>query len=46
MAKLAFVGLGIMGAPMAAHLIRAGHDVAVFNRTFEKARAQFCFQTL
>ena len=39
MAKLAFVGLGIMGAPMAAHLIRAGHDVAVFNRTFEKARA-------
>jgi len=39
MARLAFVGLGVMGAPMAGHLAKAGHDVAVFNRTFEKARA-------
>ncbi|MGQ0532455.1 MAG: NAD(P)-dependent oxidoreductase [Caulobacteraceae bacterium] len=38
MAKIAFIGLGVMGAPMAAHLARAGHDVAVYNRTEEKAR--------
>jgi 3-hydroxyisobutyrate dehydrogenase-like beta-hydroxyacid dehydrogenase len=38
MAKTAFIGLGVMGAPMAAHLARAGHDVAVYNRTEEKAR--------
>ncbi len=35
--KVAFIGLGIMGYPMAGHLKRAGHDVAVFNRTREKA---------
>ena len=39
MAKLAFLGLGVMGAPMAAHLQKAGHDVTVYNRTTEKARA-------
>lgn len=33
MARVAFVGLGTMGYPMAGHLARAGHDVAVFNRT-------------
>ncbi len=38
MAKTAFIGLGVMGAPMAGHLARAGHDVAVYNRTEEKAR--------
>jgi 3-hydroxyisobutyrate dehydrogenase-like beta-hydroxyacid dehydrogenase len=38
MAKAAFVGLGVMGGPMAGHLARAGHDVAVYNRTEEKAR--------
>ncbi len=38
MAKTAFIGLGIMGAPMAGHLARAGPDVAVFNRSEEKAR--------
>ncbi|MGD9965572.1 MAG: NAD(P)-dependent oxidoreductase [Hyphomonadaceae bacterium] len=38
MAKTAFIGLGVMGGPMAAHLARAGHDVAVYNRTEEKAR--------
>ncbi len=31
--KLAFVGLGVMGFPMAGHLARAGHEVAVFNRS-------------
>ena len=34
-----FVGLGIMGSRMAANLARAGHEVAVYNRTAEKARA-------
>ncbi|MDH3240478.1 MAG: NAD(P)-dependent oxidoreductase, partial [Alphaproteobacteria bacterium] len=37
--KLAFIGLGVMGAPMAGHLAAAGHDVTVYNRTGEKARA-------
>ena len=37
MAKLAFIGMGVMGAPMAGHLVRAGHDVTVFNRTRSKA---------
>ena len=31
--KLAFLGLGVMGYPMAGHLSRAGHQVTVFNRT-------------
>jgi len=38
MAKCAFIGLGVMGFPMAGHLARAGHEVTVFNRTPEKAR--------
>jgi 3-hydroxyisobutyrate dehydrogenase len=38
MAKIAFIGLGVMGAPMAGHLARAEHDVAVYNRTEDKAR--------
>ncbi len=37
--KLAFVGLGVMGYPMAGHLARAGHDVTVYNRTGSKAAA-------
>jgi 3-hydroxyisobutyrate dehydrogenase len=37
MAKVAFLGLGVMGYPMAGHLRRAGHDVTVFNRTAAKA---------
>ncbi|HEX6860470.1 MAG TPA: NAD(P)-dependent oxidoreductase [Caulobacteraceae bacterium] len=36
--KVAFVGLGVMGYPMAGHLAAAGHEVAVFNRSPEKAR--------
>lgn len=39
MARLAFIGTGVMGAPMAGHLARAGHDVVVFNRTRAKAEA-------
>ncbi|HEU0066698.1 MAG TPA: NAD(P)-dependent oxidoreductase [Sphingomonas sp.] len=39
MAKLAFIGTGVMGAPMAGHLAAAGHDVTVFNRTRAKAEA-------
>jgi 3-hydroxyisobutyrate dehydrogenase/2-hydroxy-3-oxopropionate reductase len=34
--KLAFAGLGIMGGPMAGHLVRAGHAVTGFNRTHAK----------
>jgi len=37
MAKCAFLGLGVMGFPMAAHLNSAGHDVTVYNRTSGKA---------
>ena len=39
MAKLAFLGLGVMGGPMAGHLQKAGHDVSVYNRTAAKAAA-------
>lgn len=39
MARVAFIGTGVMGAPMAGHLARAGHDVVVFNRTRAKAEA-------
>ena len=39
MAKLAFIGTGVMGAPMAGHLAAAGHDVTVYNRTEAKALA-------
>ncbi len=39
MAKLAFLGLGVMGGPMAGHLQKAGHDVTVYNRTSAKAEA-------
>jgi 3-hydroxyisobutyrate dehydrogenase-like beta-hydroxyacid dehydrogenase len=38
MAQVAFLGLGVMGAPMARHLAAAGHDVTVYNRTASKAR--------
>lgn len=39
MADVAFLGLGVMGAPMAGHLARAGHSVTVYNRTAAKADA-------
>ena len=35
--KTAFIGLGVMGFPMAGHLARAGHSVTVYNRTGAKA---------
>jgi 3-hydroxyisobutyrate dehydrogenase-like beta-hydroxyacid dehydrogenase len=49
MAKLGFLGLGLMGYPMARNLLRAGHEVAVWSNTTDKARklaldekARFC----
>ena len=39
MPNVAFLGLGVMGFPMAGHLAAKGHDVVVYNRTSEKARA-------
>jgi 3-hydroxyisobutyrate dehydrogenase len=36
--RVAFIGLGVMGFPMAGHLAKAGHEVSVFNRSPEKAR--------
>ena len=37
--RVAFLGLGVMGYPMAGHLARAGHQVTVYNRTQAKAQA-------
>ncbi|MHB8635987.1 MAG: NAD(P)-dependent oxidoreductase [Fimbriimonadaceae bacterium] len=39
--KIGFVGLGVMGGPMAGHLVAAGLDVTVWNRSPEKAEALF-----
>jgi 3-hydroxyisobutyrate dehydrogenase len=39
MAKVAFLGLGVMGAPMAGHLAAKGHEVTVYNRSPAKAEA-------
>ena len=39
MTNIAFIGLGIMGSPMAVHLAKAGHQVAGYNRSPEKAAA-------
>ena len=39
--KVAFIGLGVMGYPMAGHLAKAGHTVTVYNRTAAKA-ARWC----
>jgi len=38
-AKVSFLGLGVMGYPMAGHLAAKGHEVTVYNRTFAKAEA-------
>ena len=38
MAKLAFLGLGVMGFPMAGHLVAKGHNVTVYNRSSAKAK--------
>jgi 3-hydroxyisobutyrate dehydrogenase len=37
--RIAFLGLGVMGAPMAGHLARAGHTVTLYNRTVSRAQA-------
>ena len=37
--KVAFLGMGVMGGPMAGHLAAVGHDVTVYNRTAAKAEA-------
>ena len=37
--KVAFIGLGVMGYPMAGYISKAGHNVTVFNRTTEIGRA-------
>lgn len=39
MAKVAFLGLGVMGFPMAGHIAAAGHEVTVYNRTTSKAES-------
>ncbi len=39
MTRVAFIGLGVMGFPMAGHLAAKGHDVTVFNRTAARAEA-------
>ncbi len=39
MARVAFIGLGVMGFPMAGHLTKAGHQVTVFNRRAARAEA-------
>ena len=41
--RATFVGLGVMGYPMAGYLAKAGHDVTVYNRTTEKAE-KWCMQ--
>ncbi len=39
MSKVAFIGLGVMGFPMAGYLSRAGHEICVYNRTVAKTEA-------
>ena len=39
MTKIAFLGLGMMGTPMATRLLQAGHDLTVWDRTDEKTKA-------
>ncbi|MGZ3478521.1 MAG: NAD(P)-binding domain-containing protein, partial [Polyangiales bacterium] len=39
MAKVALLGTGMIGTGMAARMVEQGHDVTVWNRTIEKARA-------
>ena len=39
MANIAFIGLGVMGGPVAGHLAKAGHELSVYNRSMAKTRA-------
>ena len=41
--RVAFAGLGVMGYPMAGYLVKAGHEVTVYNRTVEKAE-KWCME--
>ena len=41
MARIAFIGLGVMGAPMARHLAAAGHSLTLYNRSPDKTRAWY-----
>ena len=43
MSNLAFIGLGVMGFPMAGHLAKTGHSVTVYNRSSEKAK-EWCLE--
>ncbi len=38
--RVTFIGTGVMGGPMAGHLVKAGHDLTVYNRTRAKAEAR------
>ena len=38
MANIAFIGLGVMGGPIAGHLAKAGHELTVYNRSIGKAK--------
>src|SRR3546814_15998595 len=38
MAKFSFIGLGVMGGPIAGHLAKAGHELTVYNRSIGKAK--------
>ena len=40
--NVAFIGLGVMGYPMAGYISKAGHNVTVFNRTKSKAEKWIC----
>jgi hypothetical protein len=42
MSKVAFLGMGVMGYPMAGHIAAAGHEVTVYNRTAAKSEAWDC----
>jgi len=37
--RIGWIGTGIMGAPMARRLLKEGHDVRVYNRTYDRAAA-------
>ena len=39
MSKVAFLGMGVMGYPMAGHIAAAGHELTVYNRTAAKSEA-------
>ena len=45
MSNLAFIGLGVMGFPMAGHLAKAGHTITVYNRNSDRAE-KWCSEYL